>query len=234
MVDENNKYTQMQKSQYDQEAKEWSVDNRNPVVGSFDLHNNWEDYDNFLFKDVDTSNKCSLDFGCGPGRNIVKFAKRFNRIDGADISEYNLNNAKIWCAQNNVPEPILYKNNGIDLSVIDSNKYDVIFSTICLQHICVYDIRFSFLKEFFRVLKPGGSLCCQMGYGTNHPCTVAYFDNNYDATVTNSGCDTRIESPDQIKSDLEKIGFVNFSHDIRPVGPGDVHSNWIFFRATKL
>jgi hypothetical protein len=45
--------------------------------------------------------------------------------------------------------------------------------------------------------------------------------------------DTRIESPNEIKSDLEKIGFSNFDYDIRPVGPGDSHSSWIFFRAKK-
>lgn len=28
-----------------------------------------------------------LDFGCGPGRNIVKYNKRFNRIDGVDIAK---------------------------------------------------------------------------------------------------------------------------------------------------
>lgn len=233
MVDEDNKYTKMQKNQYDLEAHAWSTENRDPVVGSFDLHNNWKDYDDFLFKNVDTTNKLALDFGCGPGRNIVKFANRFAAIDGVDISEINLHNAKLWCEKSGGPVPNLFQNNGIDLSIINSSKYDIVFSTICLQHICVYDIRFSFLKEFYRILQPGGHLCCQMGFGTNHPCTVGYFDNNYDATVTNSGCDTRVEDSKQIEIDLEKIGFKDFSYDIRPVGPGDLHTNWIFFRATK-
>ena len=66
-MDPKNKYTVMQNAQYDLDAAEWSSDNRDPVVGSFDKHNNWADYDNFLFKGIDTTQKIALDFGCGPG-----------------------------------------------------------------------------------------------------------------------------------------------------------------------
>lgn len=230
------KYAKMQKSQYDREASVWTLTNRDPVVGSFDLHNNWKDYTDFLFKGVDTTDKIALDFGCGPGRNIVKFSTWFKQIDGADISQLNLDNAKLWFAENKLQfTPKLFMNNGIDLSCITTdNHYDIVFSTICMQHICVHETRFSLLKEFHRILKSGGHVCIQMGFGTNHPKTVDYYDNFYDAKETNSGMDTRVENPDQLKGDLEKIGFTNFEYDIRPVGPGDVHSNWIFFRATKI
>jgi ubiquinone/menaquinone biosynthesis C-methylase UbiE len=233
-MDPKNKYTVMQQNQYDYEASAWSLTNKDPVVGSFDLHNQWIDYDVYLFKSIDTNGKTALDFGCGPGRNIVKFANRFQTIDGVDISEGNLEKALVWFQENNLATtPKLFKNNGIDLSNIKSESYDVVFSTICLQHICVYDIRYSLLNEFFRVLKPGGHFCAQMGFGPRHPTSVGYYENFYDAHGTNSACDVRIESVDEIKSDLEKIGFTNFEYDIRPVGPGDHHSEWIFFRARK-
>jgi ubiquinone/menaquinone biosynthesis C-methylase UbiE len=229
------KYAKMQKDQYEATAASWTVTDRDHVVGGFDFHNNWKDYDDFLFKGIDTIGKVALDFGCGPGRNIVKYAGWFSTIDGVDISNANLTNAAIWCKENKLSmTPNLFLNNGIDLSCITTdNHYDVVFSTIVLQHICVHETRFSFLKEFYRVLKPGGSICIQMGFGPKHPRSVDYYDNFYDAEQTNSGMDTRIESPDQLNGDLEKIGFTNFQYDIRPVGPGDHHNNWIFFRATK-
>jgi ubiquinone/menaquinone biosynthesis C-methylase UbiE len=229
----NNKYTKMQQNQYDQEANNWTIDHRDPVVGAFDAHNTWDDYDNFLFKNVETTNKIALDFGCGPGRNIVKFTDKFQRIDGVDISETNLKNAAIWCKHNSITVPNLFKTNGVDLQNITSNCYDIVLSTIVLQHICVHEIRFNFLKEFYRVLKPGGTICLQMGFGPDHPRSVDYFDNNYNALGTNSGCDTRVNDSSQIDLDLNQIGFNNFEYDIRPVGPGDIHSNWIFFRASK-
>lgn len=232
-MDPNNKYTKMQQNHYDAEAATWTVENKDPVVGSFDKHNNWADYDEFLFKNIDTAGKIALDFGCGPARNIVKYANRFQRIDGADISQVNLDNAIKWCEANNVVTPRLFNNNGVDLSEIESEYYDVVFSTICLQHICVHEIRFNFLKEFHRILKPGGAICIQMGFGPGHIRTVGYFDNNYDAQYTNSGHDTRVDASTELEKDLIQIGYHSFQYDIRPVGPGDSHTNWIFFRATK-
>jgi ubiquinone/menaquinone biosynthesis C-methylase UbiE len=230
-----NKYTQMQKKQLDIQASKWSITDRDHVVGSFDSHNKWQDYDDFLFKNVETQNKIALDFGCGPGRCIVKFANRFARIDGIDISEINLNNVKVWTQQHNISFiPNLYLSNGVDLSIINDNIYDVVYSTICLQHICVYEIRLNLLKEFHRVLKSGGHICLQMGFGKIGDNQVNYYENYYDAVGTNGGKDVDILDVNNLKSDMDLIGFKNFEYDLRPVGPGDgAHAQWIFFRAQK-
>lgn len=230
-----NKYTRMQKSQYDNESAMWSIENRDPVVGSFDAHNNWSDYD-FLFNDIDDfENKIMLDFGCGPGRNLVKYSSKFKGIDGVDISETNLRNALWWVTYNKIhaKKHNLILCNGVDLNNIGDETYDIVMSTICMQHICVYDIRFNYLKEFYRVLKNGGHITIQMGYGSPSPSTVDYYDNNYEATSTNRGCDTNISDYTQIEKDLLSIGFKNFKYYIRPTGPGDCHPNWIFFNAQK-
>lgn len=230
-MDQSNKYTKMQKEYYDKFAATWSPENRDPVVGSFDKHNEWPLYEN-LFTGLDTSKMIGLDFGCGPGRNIVKFHGRFQRLDGVDISAINLEKARTWIGLHGGFDAQLFHNNGVDLSVIADNSYDLIMSTICLQHICVHDIRFSYYKEFFRILKSGGIMTVQQGFGTC-PQSVDYYANNYDAESTNWFCDNRIESPDQPKSDLEKIGFTDFSHVVVEKGPGDWHANWIFYRAKK-
>jgi len=232
---QNNIYTEMQKNQYENDAANWALDNRDPVVGSFDAHNQWDDYE-LLFKDIsNTENKVMLDFGCGPGRNLVKYSDKFNRIDGVDIAENNLKNAIEYIKSNNLDmnKHKLFLNNGFDLKSITSGTYDVVMSTICMQHICVHEIRYNLLKEFYRVLLSGGIITIQMGYGTPSPASVSYYDNNYDAISTNRGCDTTIESTDQIKTDLEKIGFVDFNYTITSTGPGDCHPNWIFFSAIK-
>jgi ubiquinone/menaquinone biosynthesis C-methylase UbiE len=233
-----NKYTEMQARQYEEWANTWSVDNRDPVVGGFDLHNDWQDYNDYLFKDVNNTNKkICLDFGCGPGRNLVKFADTFKELHGVDISQKNLDNAVIWLQHNkkDISNHKLFLTNGTDLDRIESNSYDVVMSTICFQHICVHDIRYNFLKEFYRVLKPGGVLTMQMGFGPKVETknSVGYYDNNIDAEGTNGQMDTRVENPTELQTDLEKIGFTKFNHYIRPVGPGDGHPNWIFFNATK-
>ena len=235
IVNNDNKYTVMQKNQYEREASYWNINNLDPVVGSFNAHNNWSDYE-FLFKDIDNLNsRTVLDFGCGPGRNLVKYSSQFKRIDGTDIAKKNLDNALLWINYNNlnIDNFNLILCNGIDLNNINNDEYDIVMSTICMQHICVYEIRLNYLKEFYRVLKPNGYVTIQMGYGSPSPLTVDYYDNNYDASTTNRGCDTNISDYTQIEKDLLNIGFKNFNYYIRPTGPGDCHPNWIFFNAQK-
>lgn len=225
----NNKYTMMQSDFYETEASKWSMANKNYVVGSFDHHNNWKDYDEYLFKSVEIDNgMIALDFGCGPGRNIVKFANQFSRIDGVDIAQGNLDNCKIYCQESRISfTPNLYKNNGFSLDCIPGeNVYDVIFSTIAMQHICVYDIRKQLFTDMLRLLKPGGALCFQMGYGYDPKSkkkTIPYFDNYFDANTTNSGCDVRVDNVSDLRGDLSKIGFNRFQYNIRAPGPGKIY-----------
>jgi len=229
-------YTEMQKKYYEDDASHWSTENRNPVVGSFDGHNAWKDYDDFLFKDIngDLSRKEMLDFGCGPGRNIVKYSKFFKRIDGVDISSNNIKNARIWMDKNGCADGDLFLCDGASLKEIKSEQYDIVMSTICFQHICVYDIRKSYLNDFFRVLRKGGSLTMQMGFGGKEGYAWAkYKENACQAKATNGYFDVSIDNVEELKLDLIDSGFNKFVYYLRPTGPGDNHKNWIFFSASK-
>jgi len=228
------RYLDMQRKTYREEAVNWSLDNKDPVVGSYDAHNSWQDYDDYLFKNVETKDKVALEYGCGPARNIIKFWNRFARIDGVDISIEVLAKASHNLAHNNILTDIFYCD-GKSIPKQD-NSYDIVFSTICLQHIACYDIRFSILKESYRVLKPNGYLCFQMGFNgkdSYHGRLADYHENITDALTTNGGCDVLFNNEQYMIDDLTNIGFKNYSSDIRPVGPGDTHKNWIFIRASK-
>ena len=235
MQNKNNKYTKMQLNYYNAEAANWSESLRDPVVGLFDEHNNWHGYENLFLNLKNNDELIGLDFGCGPGRNIVKYHNRFKRLDGADISPINIRNAK-YVTKNRFIETTLYVTSGIYLDNVPSDKYDFVMSTITFQHICVYDIRYSIMNDIYRVLKKGGVFTFQMGMGF-HPDAkriISYYENYYDANLTNGWNDVYVESPDQLKKDLLKIGFTEFNYTITPTGPGSAnHEKWIFVNCKK-
>lgn len=222
----------MQLDTYNSIASEWSLENRDPVVGSFDAHNSWADYE-LLFRNLNNQSQLvGLDFACGPGRNLVRYKDRFKRLDGVDISPVNIDKAKEYTELNHI-SPNLYVSDGVSIDCIQNDTYDFVMSTIALQHICVYDIRYSIMKDIYRVLKEGGIFTAQMGFGSPSSNTVGYYDNFYEATATNRGCDVCIETPQQLEKDLIEIGFTDFQFTIGEVGPGDYHPNWIYFNAKK-
>lgn len=230
-----NDYLKMQNSYYDEYASQWSLNFRDPVVGSYDAHNAWADYDEFLFKDFDTNDLVALEYGCGPGRNLVKFSNRFSKIDGIDISHINIEKARINLEHNGIGSSELFVTTGDNLSMIEAESYDVVFAVICFQHICVHEIRLAILSDIYRVLKVGGKLCFQMGFGgKNGIPTAGYYDNNYDAMSTNGHADVSIENESDLINDLlNVIGYKNYKSDIRETGPGDNHRNWIWVQVEK-
>jgi ubiquinone/menaquinone biosynthesis C-methylase UbiE len=232
------KYLGMQKEFYEREAAKWSLQNRDPVVGSYDAHNMHSDYETKLFKDFDTTDKIALEYGCGPGRNLIRFQKRFKQIDGVDISHINLLKAKENIENYVKGDPSLHVTSDLfqcDGKSIpcDNEKYDVVFSVICLQHIACWDIRFSIFKEVYRVLKTGGHFCFQMNWQSQRSDVADYYANSWNATETNGGFDVRVDHEDQLIGDLcTKIGFRNFKHEVTGAGPGDSGS-WVWAQVEK-
>ena len=227
-VESANPYTQMQLHLYELTADMMNVENHRG-------HNANPDYWDILVRDTESAyrDKVGLDFGCGCGRSLQNLWWRFRRMDGVDLSFGNLAHAHEHLVSVGCPADRyqLFQANGVDLGNLASDEYDFVMSTIVLQHIAVYDIRFQYLQEFFRVMAPGGLLSFQMGFGGGYG-KAGYYENHYDTESTTSFHDTLVTHPGQIRADLELIGFVDLWHTIRP-SFDDGHPNWIYVKAYK-
>jgi len=249
-IEADNAYTIIQQNKYnyladyDASGRGWDTNQALDFqVAILHAHNGWADYQEFLWKDIpDLDTKDVLDFGCGPGRNLIHYNKVFKSIDGVDLAEVNLNTARRWltaCGLD-VNKFKLYKNDGVTLSGIADASYDVVMSTICFQHISVYDIRYQLLEEMYRVLRPGGYVTLQLLLTADKAGTVEYYDNAYDAKDTNGAADCTVKDPEYVRKDLEAIGFTDFHYYIRPSaelmggkrGPGS-DTDWLYVNARK-
>ncbi len=104
----------------------------------------------------------ALDFGCGVGRLTQALADHFDQVVGVDISPAMVERAE---ALNRRGDRCNYRvNSSDDLSGHEDGSFDFVCSLITLQHIePVFTLRY--LREFVRVLAPGGILVFQLPVG---------------------------------------------------------------------
>jgi len=240
ILDENNKYTKMQ--------KEWYEGNADLMqIGNHGGHNNNPDYYNILISDVRNNpeywkGKNFLDFGAGCGRNLLNTQDLvdWGICAGTDISQNNLNYTEknYFEKFENIDNLKLYLCNGVNLENIPDNLFDFVMSTIVMEHICVYTIRFSLMKDIYRVMKNDGLFSFQMGYDpdtykiTNWVRYHDYYEDYIDAHGTNAMCDTIVSNPDEVIKDLTEIGFKDITYQISQAWSSD-HQLWIFYKCKK-
>lgn len=111
----------------------------------------------------------ALDFGCGVGRLTQALADYFMQVDGVDISWEMINLAERY---SKFGQDVVhyYTNSRPNLSLFESGRYDLVYTMIVLQHMPPTFQR-EYVREFFRVLKPGGVAMFEIpdGPGYKHP-----------------------------------------------------------------
>lgn len=234
------RYAAMQKAFYDDcIAPQTEEEAKNRVIGEYKSHQAYP-YEELLLaqhRKLGILPGRALDFGCGPGRMILRMQPLCKQVDGTDISEKGLGFARQWTE--GLPTQ-LFLTNGYDLSAVSSDTYELVYSTIALQHIPVHETRMGLFREFLRVLKPGGRIALQMAY-SDKPAEqradhAEWTNNRYNVQTTNAGCDVLV-TPAMTQTaldDLQRIGFQNVEHALHPVPhPSDIYTRWIFFYGQK-
>lgn len=220
------------------------------IVGNIEWHEELP-YENYLFGPLGTLKRSMkvVDFGCGPGRMINRALKLFETVDGVDISEYALD-----YAGNEYPNSMFYPSSGLDMGAIPSKFYDIIFSTISMQHIPSRKIRNNILKSMWNALYDNGWITLQLAYHPTYQAGVwssntehaTYEADFLGAQATNGHADVVINEDDlpKLQEDIEKIGFKNFG--ITHLNVEELYGNlngryhapywardWIFVRGQK-
>ena len=94
-----------------------------------------------------------LEIGCGAGRITRALSETFGEVHGVDVSGEMVDLARRALADR--PGVHVYKNNGMDLSVLPDLEFDFAFSCIVFQHIPSRAIIENYVREVHRVLRPG-------------------------------------------------------------------------------
>ena len=101
----------------------------------------------------------ALDFGCGVGRLTRPLADHFDEVVGVDIAPTMIDLARRYHADR--PACRFEVNQAEDLARFPDDTFDLVLSLIVLQHVPpATAVRY--LREFCRVLAPGGVVVVQM------------------------------------------------------------------------
>jgi SAM-dependent methyltransferase len=109
----------------------------------------------------------ALDFGCGLGRLTRALGRHFDRVVGVDISAEMIRQARRLHGEH--PRLEFMHNPRADLRALTSDQFDLVYSFITLQHVPDAARVMVYLRDFLRVLKPGGLLFFQLPSVSDYP-----------------------------------------------------------------
>ncbi len=107
----------------------------------------------------------ALDFGCGPGRLTAALAAcGFERVIGVDVSPTMLEKAREVLPAELADRCEFVLNTATDLSVVPTDTVDLVYTCRVLQHMPPPLFR-GYLREFMRIVRPGGLAVFQVPAG---------------------------------------------------------------------
>lgn len=131
-----------------------------------DMDLQWENLIWPILKERNIDYHCVLDFAAGYGWNSVKLRQYADRIIIVDINQESIDACKERFKGDD--RFVYIKTNGISLTGIRNEDVTFIYSFDSMVHFDSDVVR-EYLKEFYRVLKPGGYGFCHHSNYTDNP-----------------------------------------------------------------
>jgi len=102
----------------------------------------------------------ALDFGCGAGRIARALSARFDVCYAIDISQEMIRLAREF--NRDRPNCVFEHKGDALLAQVRSNSFDFVYSSFVLQHLSSEREVLDYVREFVRVVRPGGTIVFQL------------------------------------------------------------------------
>lgn len=169
----------------------------------------WADFE-CVWSQYSTLGGVCLEIGCGAGRITNGLAKTFDRVIGIDVSK-----RMIELAHDAVPAAEYLQ---VDSTTIPlrEGEVDAVFTCHVLQHLETAEDVATYVREAYRVLRPGGTAMLHLLVaGEQRPALRRFLAEvrlrGFRALNANRGAYARVRRyrPDQVRVIIEDAGFVD-------------------------
>jgi tocopherol O-methyltransferase len=163
-----------------------------------------------------------LDAGCGVGGSSIYLAAAIGcRVTGITLSDRQVERATTNAKQKKVADLVGFRVMNYGHTSFPDASFDVVWGC---ESICYADSKEQFIKEAYRLLKPGGRLVVADGF-------VTQYENNDDPVIRQwlDGWQVNyLESPTRFSNFMQDAGFISVAY--RDISKEASHSSRRLYR----
>lgn len=153
-----------------------------------------------------TKNQYVLDAGCGVGGSSIFLAKNIGcKVAGISLSKNQIRECQKNSRKHHMSDLTTFQVMDFCNTTFDDESFDVVWA---IESICHAIDKNKFVKESYRVLKPGGKLIVADGWASLHIYTAK--DQKLMDEWTRSFCVNKLEHSSTFTAFLKTAGFMNF------------------------